>query len=78
MSGNLAWLATLATVVLLFGYEAVVAVAQRRWPVRMARSEFSVVTRTATGAIRKKNPKARGGFNKSERVCRGDEPGAGL
>ena len=28
MNGNLVWLATLATVVLLFGYEAVVAVAR--------------------------------------------------
>ena len=38
MNSNLVWLATLATVVLLFGYEAVVAVAQRRRPDRMARS----------------------------------------
>jgi len=38
MNGNGVWLATLATVVLLFGYEAVVAVAQRRRPDRMARS----------------------------------------
>ena len=38
MNSNLVWLATLATVVLLFCYEAVVAVAQRRRPDRMARS----------------------------------------
>ena len=36
MNGNLVWLATLATVVVLFGYEAVVAVAQHRRPDRMA------------------------------------------
>ena len=38
MNGNGIWLATLATVVLLFGFEAVVALAQRRRPDRMARS----------------------------------------
>ena len=38
MNGQLVWLATLATVVLLFGYEAAVAVAQRHQPDRMARS----------------------------------------
>ena len=38
MNGNLVWLATLVTVVLLFGYEGVVAVAQRRRPDRIARS----------------------------------------
>ena len=38
MNGNAVWLATLATVVLLFGYEAFVAAAQRRRPDRMARS----------------------------------------
>ena len=43
MNGNLVWLATLATVVLLFGYEAVVAVAQRRRPDRMARSAHAAL-----------------------------------
>ena len=43
MSGNLVWLATLATVVLLFGYEAVMAVAQRRRPDRMARSAHAAL-----------------------------------
>jgi len=43
MNGNLVWLATLATVVLLFGYEAVVAVAQRRRPDRMARSAHAAM-----------------------------------
>ena len=43
MNGTLVWLATLATVVLLFGYEAVVAVAQRRRPDRMARSAHAAL-----------------------------------
>lgn len=43
MNGNLVWLATLATVVLLFGYETVVAVAQRRRPDRMARSAHAAL-----------------------------------
>ena len=43
MNGNLVWLATLATVVVLFGYEAVVAVAQHRRPDRMARSAHAAL-----------------------------------
>ena len=43
MNSNLVWLAMLATVVLLFGYEAVVAVAQRRRPDRMARSAHAAL-----------------------------------
>jgi len=43
MNGNLVWLGMLATVVLLFGYEAVVAVAQRRRPDRMARSAHAAL-----------------------------------
>ncbi len=43
MNGNLVWLATLATVVLLLGYEAVVAAAQRRRPDRMARSAHAAL-----------------------------------
>ncbi len=43
MNGNLIWLATLTTVVLLFGHEAVVAVAQRRRPDRMARSAHAAL-----------------------------------
>ena len=43
MNGNLVWLATLATVVVLFGYEAFVAVAQRRRPDRMARSAHAAL-----------------------------------
>jgi hypothetical protein len=43
MNGNLIWLATLATVVLLFGYEAIVAVAQRRRPDRIARSAHAAL-----------------------------------
>ena len=43
MNGNLVWLATLVTVVLLFGYEGVVAVAQRRRPDRMARSAHAAL-----------------------------------
>ena len=43
MNGDLVWLATLATVALLFGYEAVVAVAQRRRPDRMARSAHAAL-----------------------------------
>ena len=43
MNGNAVWLATLATVVLLFGYEAFVAVAQRRRPDRMARSAHAAL-----------------------------------
>jgi uncharacterized membrane protein len=43
MNGNGVWLATLATVVLLFGYEAVVAVTQRRRPDRMARSAHAAM-----------------------------------
>lgn len=43
MNGNLVWLATLVTVVLLFGYEAVVTVAQRRRPDRMARSAHAAL-----------------------------------
>lgn len=43
MNGNLVWLATLATVALLCGYEAVVAVAQQRRPDRMARSAHAAL-----------------------------------
>ena len=43
MNGNLIWLATLATVTLLFSYEVVVAVAQRRQPDQMARSAHAVL-----------------------------------
>lgn len=43
MNGNLVWLATLATVVVLFGYELVVAVAQHRRPDRMARSAHAAL-----------------------------------
>lgn len=43
MNDHLAWLATLATVVLLFGYETIVAVAQRRQPDRMARSAHTAL-----------------------------------
>ena len=43
MNGNLVWLATLATVVVLFGYEAVVAVAQHRRPDRIARSAHAAL-----------------------------------
>ena len=43
MNANLVWLATLATVVLLFGYEAVVAVAQRRRPNQIARSAHALL-----------------------------------
>ena len=43
MNSNLVWLATLSTVVLLFGYEAVIAVAQRRQPDRMARSAHAAL-----------------------------------
>ncbi len=43
MNGDLVWLATLATVVLLFGYEALVALAQRRRPGRMARSAHAAL-----------------------------------
>ena len=43
MNGNGIWLATLATVVLLFGFEAVVALAQRRRPDRMARSAHAAL-----------------------------------
>ena len=43
MNVDLVWLATLATIVLLFGYEAVVAVAQRRRPDRMARSAHAAL-----------------------------------
>jgi hypothetical protein len=43
MNGNLVWLATLVTALLLFGYEAVAAVAQRRRPERMARSAHAAL-----------------------------------
>lgn len=43
MNNDLIWLATLATVVLLFGYEAFVATAQRRRPDRMARSAHAAL-----------------------------------
>ena len=43
MNGDGIWLATLATVVLLFGFEAVVALAQRRRPDRMARSAHAAL-----------------------------------
>lgn len=53
MNGDLVWLATLATVVLLFGYEALVALAQRRRPGRMAHSAHAALRaelHTAAGA----------------------------
>ena len=43
MNGSLDWLAMLATVVLLFGYETVVVVAQRRRPDRMAPSAHAAL-----------------------------------
>ena len=43
MNGTLVWLATLATAVVLLGYEAVVAVAQHRRPDRMARSAHAAL-----------------------------------
>ena len=43
MNGNLVWLAALATVVLLFRYEVVVAMAQRRRPDHMARSAHAAL-----------------------------------
>lgn len=43
MNGSLDWLAMLATVVLLFGYEAVLVVAQRRRPDRMAPSAHAAL-----------------------------------
>ena len=43
MNGNLVWLSALVTVVLLFGYEAAVAVAQRRRPDCMARSAHAAL-----------------------------------
>ena len=43
MSTTLVWLATLATVVILLGYEIVLAVAQRRRPDRMARSAHAAL-----------------------------------
>lgn len=43
MTGNLVWLATLATFVLLVGYEAMAAVAQRLRPHRMARSAHAAL-----------------------------------
>ena len=43
MNGSLDWLAMLATVVLLSGYEAVVVVAQRRRPDRMAPSAHAAL-----------------------------------
>lgn len=51
MNGSLVWPATLATVVLLFGYEAVVAVAQRRMPDRMARSAHAALREDWFGAV---------------------------
>ena len=59
MSGNLVWLAAMTTVLVLFGYEAVVVVAQHRWPNRMARSVhaalredwFSAVSQSAGSEI---------------------------
>lgn len=43
MNGNLVWLDGLASVVLLFGHEALVTVAQRRRPDRMARSAHAAL-----------------------------------
>lgn len=43
MNGQLVWLATLATVVLLFGYEALMAIAQRQRPDRIARSAHAAL-----------------------------------
>lgn len=43
MSSTLVWLSTLATVVVLFGYEAVLALAQRRRPDRVARSAHAAL-----------------------------------
>ena len=43
MYGTLVWLATLTTVGVLFGYEVVLALAQRRRPDRMARSAHAVL-----------------------------------
>ena len=43
MNGDGIWLVTLATVVLLFGFEALVVLAQRRRPDRMARSAHAAL-----------------------------------
>ena len=43
MNDTLVWMATLATVLVLSGYEAVLAVAQRRRPDRMARSAHAAL-----------------------------------
>jgi hypothetical protein len=43
MNGTLVWLATLMTVGVLFGYEVVLALAQRRRPDRMARSAHAAL-----------------------------------
>ncbi len=43
MNDTLVWLATLATVALLFGHEAFVTLAQRRRPDRMARSAHATL-----------------------------------
>ena len=51
MNGNLVWLATLATVVLLFGYEVVAVAAQRRRPDRMARSAHAALREDRSSAV---------------------------
>ncbi len=51
MNGNLVWLAVLATVVPLLGYEAAVAVAQRFLPERMARSAHAALREDWFGAV---------------------------
>lgn len=43
MNNTLVWFSALATVVVLFGYEAVLAMAQRRRPHRMARSAHAAL-----------------------------------
>ena len=55
MNGTLAWLAALATVVVLFGYEAVLAVAQRRQPDRMARSAHAALREEWFAAVSQQN-----------------------
>ncbi len=43
MNVDMVWLSTLVTFMLLFGYEATVAVAQRRRPERMARTAHAAL-----------------------------------